>query len=112
MTEHGAAGAGGDGTDGAAAAKRALVRDLALYSTFRVALVVVLTAAIYYLGCLVTDQMPLVVALLFAIIIALPVSMVSARTLRHRVNANVAVLGAARRERRDDFRKRLQGRSE
>ncbi|MDF0531658.1 DUF4229 domain-containing protein [Tsukamurella sp. 8F] len=92
------------------AAKRGLVRDVGLYTIYRIALVVVLAAILYAIGRMVTDQMPVIVAVLFAIVIALPVSMVTARGLRRRITGHAAVLGEARRDRRDAFRKRLQGR--
>ncbi|GAA4394870.1 DUF4229 domain-containing protein [Tsukamurella soli] len=93
-------------------ARRSLTRDLLLYTGYRVVLVAVIAAILDVVGRLVAHGMPLIIALLFALIIALPVSMVTTRSLRRRINASVAVLDAQRRGRRDAFRKRLQGRVE
>lgn len=46
---------------------------------------------------------------LFALVISLPLSMVLGKKLRTSVNESAAVIDEARKEKRDDFRRRLQG---
>lgn len=91
------------------AAKRALLRDILLYTLFRLGLVAVIAAALYGIGRLFTDEVPLPAVFLFALVIALPLSMVVGKKLRERVAKGAAVIDDARKSKRDDFRKRLQG---
>ncbi|MET9328321.1 DUF4229 domain-containing protein [Tsukamurella sp. NPDC003166] len=91
------------------AAKRALARDIVLYTLFRLALLAVIAAVFYGIGRLFMDDVPLVIVFLFALVVALPVSMVVGKGLRDRVNRSVSVIDAARKQKRDDFRRRLQG---
>ncbi|WP_160160293.1 DUF4229 domain-containing protein [Tsukamurella paurometabola] len=91
------------------AAKRALARDMVLYTVFRLALVAVIAAIFYGIGTLVTDEVPLIPVFLFALVVAMPVSMIVGRRLRDRVAASAAVIDDRRKEKRDDFRRRLQG---
>ena len=91
------------------AAKRALARDIVVYTLFRLALVAVIAAVFYGIGRLFTDDVPLVIVFLFALVVALPLSMVVGKGLRDRVNRSASVIDAARKEKRDDFRRRLQG---
>lgn len=91
------------------AAKRALLRDILLYTLFRLALVAVIAAALFGIGRLFTDDVPLAAVFLFALVIALPLSMVVGKGLRARVSSSASVIDAARKEKRNDFRKRLQG---
>lgn len=99
-------------TESVSAAKRGLMKALVLYTAFRLVLVVVIAAAFYGLGRIFTDDVPLPIVFLFAIVVALPVSMVVGRKLRDRVNEHAAVIDEARKSRRDDFRRRLQGADE
>lgn len=81
----------------------ALVRDVVLYSVARLVLVAV-TALL-----LVLAGVPLLVAILLAVVVALPLSMVLLGSLRTRVNAGLAVVGARRRTERDRLRRQLSG---
>ncbi|CAM3789437.1 MULTISPECIES: DUF4229 domain-containing protein [Tsukamurella] len=90
-------------------AKRALARDMVLYTLFRLGLVAVIAAVFYGIGTLVTDEVPLIPVFLFALVVAMPLSMVVGKGLRNRVAQSAAVIDDRRRERRDDFRRRLQG---
>lgn len=94
------------------AAKRTLARDIVLYTAFRLGLVVAVFAALYGIGLLFLDEVPPVPVFLFALVISLPLSMVLGKKLRTRVNESAAVIDAARRDKRDDFRRRLQGADE
>ena len=79
-----------------------LVRYLAVYSALRVGLVVVLTAVLAFF-------MPLIVALLFAIIVQLPVSWLLFAGPRRRVNEAMAASSAHRRAERERLRAALAG---
>ncbi len=81
----------------------ALVRDLALYSAARLALVSVMAWLLVLAGA------PLLVSILLAIVVALPLSMVLLRSLRARVNAGLAMVAARRRAERDRLRSQLRG---
>ncbi|MFE6860565.1 DUF4229 domain-containing protein [Nocardia sp. NPDC057668] len=90
-------------------AGRKLARDLALYTVARLGLVVVLVAVIIGTAKLVSVEVPLIVAALFAVLIALPLSMVLFKTLRTRVNQDIAAVDAKRRSDRDQLMTRLRG---
>ena len=81
----------------------ALTRDVALYSAARLALVAVMALLLVLAG------VPLLVSILFALVVALPLSMVLMRSLRVRVNAGMAAAGARRRSERDRLRNQLRG---
>ncbi len=81
----------------------ALVRDVALYSAARLALVAVMALLLVLAG------VPLLVAILLALVVALPLSMVLLRSLRVRVNAGMAEAGERRRTERDRLRNQLRG---
>lgn len=112
MTESPAAGGAPSGsiTDAeVSAAKRALARDLVLYTLFRLALVAVIAAIFYGIALLFLDEVPPIPVILFALVVALPVSMIVGKGLRNRVARSAAVIDERRKERKDDFRRRLQG---
>lgn len=90
-------------------AKGKLARNLALYTFARLALVVVIAALIVGGSALVDAQVPLLVALIFAVIIALPLSLVLFKTLRLRVNEQISAVDEQRRKDRDDLRSKLRG---
>ena len=64
-----------------------MVTDVVVYLVARLVLVAVLAAAIYGVGQLVVENFPVVVALLFAIVIALPLGIWLFRPLRERAAA-------------------------
>ncbi|MFC7449252.1 DUF4229 domain-containing protein [Rhodococcus daqingensis] len=90
-------------------AKRSLARDLGLYTLARLGLVVVIAAIILGVSQLVDVDVPLLVALIFAVIIALPLSLVLFGKLRTRVNEEISAVDAKRRADRDDLRAKLRG---
>ena len=103
-------------SDGATAAGRrtgtgSLIRDVALYSVARLALVVVLTLLILYLPRVFGVEIPFLVAALFAVLIALPVSLVLFSSLRRRVNEGIAAVDERRRTERADLENRMRGES-
>ncbi len=96
-------------TTGRAPVGRAVV-DVAVYAAARLALVVVLSAVIYGLGRLVgLSDFPPIIAVLFALIIALPLGMWVFTPLRKRATASLAVAGERRRREREDLQARLRG---
>lgn len=87
-----------------------LVADLVLYVLARLLLVVALTAVIagaaHLLG---VREFPLVVALLFAMVIALPLGIWMFAPLRRRATASIALLDERRRKDREQLQARLRG---
>jgi uncharacterized protein DUF4229 len=87
-----------------------LVVDVLAYMLARLLLVVVLAAVIYGAGHLLgLRDFPLVIALLFAIVIALPVGMWIFAPLRRRANASIAAIDERRRQDREQLQARLRG---
>jgi Protein of unknown function (DUF4229) len=78
-------------------------RDLALYSAARLALVALPAVLLLLAG------VPLLVAVLLAVVVALPLSMVLLGSLQQRVNAGLAVWAQRRRAERDQLRRQLRG---
>lgn len=84
--------------------------DVLVYTMARLLLVVVLTGGIYGVARLVgVTEIPLVVALLFALIIAMPLGIWLFTPLRRRATAALAVAGERRRREREQLRARLRG---
>lgn len=81
----------------------ALIRDIALYTLARLAMIAALT------GLLVLAGVPLLIALLLALVVALPLSLVTLRGLRARMNAGLRAAGAQRRAERERLRAQLRG---
>ena len=86
-----------------------LVRNVALYSLARLGLVVVLAAVILFGGKAAGVEVPLIVAALFAVLIALPLSLVLFAKLRKRVNRDIAAVDAQRRADKADLHAKLRG---
>lgn len=86
-----------------------MIRDVALYSVARLGLVVALTLLILYVPRVFGVEIPLLVAALFAVLIALPVSLVLFASLRRRVNEGIAAVDERRRTERADLEKRMRG---
>ena len=86
------------------------VVDVVYYAAARLALVAVLTGAIYGVARLlgVTD-FPIVVAVLFGLIIAMPAGIWLFSPLRRRATASLAVAGERRRRDRERLQARLRG---
>jgi hypothetical protein len=89
-----------------------LYLDVLAYVAARLALVVVTTAAILGIGALIgIKEFPLVIALLFAIVIALPLGIWVFSPLRRRATASIAVIDERRRRDREQLQSRLRGNS-
>lgn len=87
-----------------------LVLDVVVYTFARLVLVVALTAAIYYIARLIgITEFPLIVALLFAIVIALPLGIWLLAPLRKRATASIASVDERRRRDREQLQARLRG---
>ena len=107
---HGAGHGTGDGV--AAPAGNGLV-DVLLYAAARLLLAVVLTGALYGLARLLgVAEFPVVVAALFALVIAMPLGIWVFSPLRRRATASLAAAGERRRREREQLRARLHGESE
>ena len=84
--------------------------DLLTYALARLLLVAVLTAAIFGGAHLLgVRDFPLVVALLFAVVIALPLGIWVFAPLRRRATASIAVIDERRRKDREQLQARLRG---
>jgi ABC-type proline/glycine betaine transport system permease subunit len=87
-----------------------LVADLVVYAVARLLLVAALTAVIWGAGhVLGLRDFPIVVALLFAMVIALPLGIWMFAPLRRRATASIAVLDERRRNDREQLQARLRG---
>lgn len=87
-----------------------MVRDVVLYTLARLLLVVVLTAVIFYAARLIgLREFPLVIAMLFGIILALPIGIWLLAPLRRRATAGIAAVDERRRSDREDLQARLRG---
>ena len=87
-----------------------IVVDVLIYAAARLLLVVALTGAIYGIARLLgVTQFPIVVAALFALIIAMPLGIWLYGPLRRRATAALAVAGERRRREREQLQARLRG---
>ncbi|MEV0948055.1 DUF4229 domain-containing protein [Rhodococcus sp. NPDC049939] len=96
-------------TDGGRVTKGQLARDVLMYSIARLLLVVVIGVIIAGGGELVGVTVPLLVTAIFAVLIALPLSLVMFSKLRRRVNEGIAAIDAQRRADQADLRAKLRG---
>ncbi|MEO8816266.1 MAG: DUF4229 domain-containing protein [Mycobacterium sp.] len=84
--------------------------DILWYAAARLLLLIVLAAAIYWLGLLLgLDDFPPIVAVLLALVVSLPLGMWVFRPLRRRATASMALLGERRRQDREQLQARLRG---
>ncbi|BBY80407.1 DUF4229 domain-containing protein [Mycolicibacterium pulveris] len=87
-----------------------LIVDVLAYAAARLVLVAAVAAAIFGAARLLgLDEFPLVVALLFAIIIALPLGIWLFAPLRRRATASIAAFDERRRKDREQLQARLRG---
>lgn len=87
-----------------------VVVDVLAYVVARLALVAALTVLIIVVGRLFgIDEFPVVVALLFALVVALPLGIWVFAPLRRRATAGVAELSEQRRKEREELRARMRG---
>lgn len=86
-----------------------LILAVVIYSVARIGLVAVLALAIYFGGQAFGVTVPPLVAAVFGVLIALPLSLVIFKALRLRVNDQIAQIDAKRSAQRDDLQARLRG---
>ena len=87
-----------------------MVGDVVLYTLARLLLVGVLTAAIFFGAHLIgIDEFPLVVAMLFGIVLALPLGVWLLAPLRRRATSGIAEIDERRRRDREQLEARLRG---
>ncbi len=87
-----------------------MVVDVLVYLLARLGLVAVLAAAIFYGAHLVgVVDIPLVVAALFALVIAMPLGIWLFAPLRGRATASIAAVDERRRRDREQLQARLRG---
>ena len=87
-----------------------MVRDVAVYTLARLVLVAALTAGIFFGAHLIgVKEFPLIVAVLFAIVIALPLGIWLLAPLRNRVTAGIAEVDERRRHDREQLQAKLRG---
>lgn len=102
-----------DNSTGDNAAERTrdrVVVDVLLYAGARLLLAVVLTGVIFLAAQLLgVTPFPVVVAALFALIIAMPVGIWVFAPLRRRATASLALAGERRRTEREQLQARLRG---
>ncbi|EON33258.1 hypothetical protein GTC6_07836 [Gordonia terrae C-6] len=79
------------------------------YTFARLLLVAAVVVIIMVGGRLVDVEVPFLVAAVFGVLIALPLGMVLFKTLRLKVNSEIAALEAGRRSKHDDLQARLRG---
>lgn len=98
-------------SEGAKGKYRGVV-DVVVYGTARLLLVVVLTGVLYGAARLLgVTEFPVVVAALFALIIAMPLGIWVFSPLRRRATVALSVAGERRRREREQLRARLRGES-
>lgn len=86
------------------------VLDVLAYAGARLLLVAALTGAILGVGHLLgVREFPVVIALLFAIVIALPLGIWVFAPLRMRATASVEAVALRRRQEKEQLRSRLRG---
>ncbi len=87
-----------------------VVVDVLLYAAARLLLAVVLTGVVYGVARLLgVTQFPIVVATLFALIIAMPLGIWVFGPLRRRATAGLAIAAERRRREREQLQARLHG---
>jgi antibiotic biosynthesis monooxygenase (ABM) superfamily enzyme len=87
-----------------------LVADVLVYVAARLLLVAVLAAVILGVGHLLgLQEFPLVIAVLFAIVIAFPLGIWVLAPLRRRATASIAAFDERRRRDREQLQARLRG---
>ena len=96
-------------SNGQSSVSRAIA-SVFLYVIARLGLVAGLAAAIYGIGqVLGVHEFPIVVALLFALVIAMPLGMWLFAPLRRRATAGLEQVNARRRHDREQLQARLRG---
>ena len=84
-----------------------LARNMMFYTVLRLLLVVALALVIIGIGQLAGVPIPVFVAALIGVVIALPLSMILFTRLRAEINSDISAVDADRRTKREDLRRRM-----
>lgn len=84
-----------------------LARNMIFYTVMRLLVVVALTLLIIGIGLLAGVNVPIFVAAIIAVLIALPLSMIVFTRLRAEINSDIAAVDEGRREKREDLHRRM-----
>ena len=87
-----------------------MLRDVVVYTLARLVLVAALTAVIFFSAHAIgIREFPLVVAILFALLISLPLGIWLLGPLRRRATEGIAAVDERRRRDREELQSRLRG---
>jgi hypothetical protein len=103
MAEQTEVGPGPNGPTGGPAARPRILPWLVLYTLGRLGIAVVLVAVVWLAG------LPGFPALLFGVLLSMPVAYLVLRPVRDRLTEAMAARNLARRAAKEDFRARLSG---
>ena len=110
VTDDGAETDGAERDGAAGGTTGRMIADVVIYTVARLALVAVLTAAIFFGARWIgITEFPLVIAMLFAIVISLPLGIWLLAPLRRRATAGIAEVDERRRHDREQLQARLRG---
>ena len=84
-----------------------LARNMTFYTVLRLLVVVALTLVIIGIGRLAGVDVPVLVAAIISVLIALPLSMILFTRVRAEINSDIAAVDAGRREKREDLHRRM-----
>ncbi|PAY23196.1 hypothetical protein CEY15_09055 [Dietzia natronolimnaea] len=84
-----------------------LARNMMFYTVLRLLMVVALTLIVIGIGRLAGVDVPVLVAAIISVVIALPLSMVLFTRLRAEINSDISAVDANRRVKRDDLHRRM-----
>ncbi|MDX2359080.1 DUF4229 domain-containing protein [Dietzia sp. PP-33] len=84
-----------------------LARNMVFYTVLRLLMVVALTLLIIGIGRVAGVDVPVLVAAIFSVVVALPLSMILFTRLRAEINSDIAAVDSGRREKREDLRRRM-----
>ena len=98
-----------DQPDAVHRAKRSLVGRVLLYTAARLLLVAMLAGAILGIAKVVGVEIPVIVAMVVAVILQLPLSHLMLGGLRSRLTADMEVVGSQRRADKEQLRAQLRG---
>ncbi len=90
-------------------AKKSLAKNLVFYTLARLALFASLAAIIMAIGSVAVDEFPLLLAMVLALLLSLPLSMVLFKSMRMAVNKDIATVDQTRRAHRENLEAKLRG---
>ncbi|MBB1031247.1 DUF4229 domain-containing protein [Dietzia sp. SLG310A2-38A2] len=84
-----------------------LARNMMFYTVLRLLMVVALTLVVIGIGRLAGVDVPVLVAAILSVVVALPLSMILFTRLRAEINSDISAVDADRRVKREDLRRRM-----